>query len=206
MVRTLDSPLAENFSYTVSSTTVTRLYIRFSDFVHLRTKHLYPLTNLSLFLAPSPDPWQPPLYSTLLWLFLPSFFSTSALHTYLWFKKPCYFMPLSFCPSCSLCLKHSPGLSAWQTPAPKTCPGLSQVHVGLSSTKRDELNVPTDPRTGRGQSLGLVTALGSGHVLLISQHLAHSGVTVGIQQMLLEMWYRANSYTSQMTLYSLALR
>lgn len=45
MVRTLDSPLAENFSYTVPSTTVTRLYIRFSDFVHLRTKHLYPLTT-----------------------------------------------------------------------------------------------------------------------------------------------------------------
>ena len=45
---------------TVLSTMVTMLYISFSEFIHLITGSLYPLTSISL--APNPCPRQPPFY------------------------------------------------------------------------------------------------------------------------------------------------
>ena len=44
------------------STTVTTLYIRYSDLIHLLTKSLYCFTKLFSF-PPSTSPWQTPIYS-----------------------------------------------------------------------------------------------------------------------------------------------
>lgn len=54
---------------TVLSSTVTIIYLRSLDFIHLKTESLDPLTNLSLFL-PYSSPRQPLFYSLILWVWL----------------------------------------------------------------------------------------------------------------------------------------
>ena len=49
----------------VSLTIITMLYNGSSELIHLINENLYPLTNISpLF----PSPWQPPVYSLILWI------------------------------------------------------------------------------------------------------------------------------------------
>ena len=54
-------------SSTVLLTTITMLYITFTELINFIIESLYPLTYISPFL-PNSSPWQPPFYSLFLWI------------------------------------------------------------------------------------------------------------------------------------------